>query len=75
MRNAINQLSQLGFSKEDCAKALKHCQGHLVSKYIQFTYVKYFYDFVPYRWIIRLLFAFLNRQCLAEKLQKSANMF
>ena len=31
MRNAIGQLTQLGFSKEDCANALKNCQGHLVS--------------------------------------------
>ena len=30
MRNAIEQLAQLGFSREDCANALKQCQGHLV---------------------------------------------
>ena len=30
MRNSIAQLVQLGFSKEDCANALKQCHGHLV---------------------------------------------
>ena len=30
MRNAINQLMQLGFSRDDCANALKQCKGLLV---------------------------------------------
>jgi hypothetical protein len=30
MRNAINQLMQLGFSREDCANALRQCKGQLV---------------------------------------------
>jgi len=39
MRNAIGQLAQLGFSREDCARALKQCQGHLVRNLDSYFYV------------------------------------
>ena len=50
MRNAINQLMQLGFSRDDCANALKQCKGLLVRWFglgLSLALNDYFLQFIP----------------------------